>query len=192
METPQDNLYPEQEHEEAQTGKLEPHDGSLPAEQIPAELDTSEEHEAAPEMEEIRCDKLRKAVFAKNANPEPEVKVEEEPVSWWEKVKHSALYGNKQKVEAAKSSNRNNRRQNKTGMLVASVVGVLVAGVWLFSVVSAPIRKPQAQEAQTMQQQETATQKSLTPGLEAHPNEQQPSPDGSVTAADIRATSNGR
>ena len=77
-------------------------------------------------------------------------------------------------------------------MLVASVVGVLVAGVWLFSVVSAPIRKRPAHDTQTTQQPETATQKSLTPGLEAHPNEQQPSPDDSVTAADIRATSNGR
>ena len=43
------------------------------------------------------------AVFANNANQESEVKIEEEPVSWWEKVKHSALYGNKQKAEAAKS-----------------------------------------------------------------------------------------
>ena len=76
-------------------------------------------------MEEIRGDKLREAVFANTANPEPEVKIEEEPVSWWEKVKHSALYGNKQKAGAAKSSNRNNRRQNKTGLLVAGVVGAL-------------------------------------------------------------------
>jgi hypothetical protein len=194
METPQNNLQPEQEQERKHTGtgNLEPHDGSLAAEEVAADVDNSEEHEAVPEMEEIRGDKLREAVFAKNATPEPEVKIDEEPVSWWEKVKHSALYGNKQNAEAAKSSNRNNRRQNKTGPLAAGVVGVLVAGVWLFTVVSAPIRKPPAQEAQTTQQQETATQKSLTPGLEAHPNEQQPAPDGSVTAADIRATSNGR
>lgn len=197
METPQNDLHPEQEHEPEHekahtgTGNLEPHDGSLSAEGVAAELDDSEGHEAAPETGEIRGDKLREAVFAKNENPEPEVKVEEEPVSWWEKLKHSALYGNKQKAEAAKSSNRNKRRQNKTGMLVASVVGVLVAGVWLFTVMSAPVRKPPAQEASTTQQPQAATQKSLTPGLEAHPNEQQPSPDNSVTAADIRAMSNG-
>ncbi|HEY3453700.1 MAG TPA: hypothetical protein VGK64_03800 [Bryobacteraceae bacterium] len=194
METPQNNVHSEQEHEEKHTGtgNLEPPDGSLSAEEVAAEPDDSEEHEAAPEMEEIRGDKLREAVFAKTTNPELEVKVEEEPVSWWEKVKHSALYGNKQKAEAAKSSNRNNRRQNKTGLLVAGVVGVLVAGVWLFTVVSAPVRKPPAQGASTTQQPQAATQKSLTPGLEAHPNEQQPPPDNSVTAADIRATSNGR
>jgi hypothetical protein len=191
METPQNDLHPEQEHEPEHekahtgTGNLERHDGSLSAEEVTAELDDSEEHEAAPETEEIRGDKLREAVFAKNANPEPEVKIEEEPVSWWEKVKHSALYGNKQKAEAAKSANRNNRRQNKTGLLAAGLVGVLVAGVWLFTVVSAPVRKPPAQEASTTQQPQAATQKSLTPGLEAHPNEQQPSPDNSVTAADI-------
>ncbi|MBV9083477.1 MAG: hypothetical protein JOZ62_12425, partial [Acidobacteriaceae bacterium] len=121
METPQNNPHPEPGHEEAHTstGKLEPHDGS-PSDETTAELNDSEEHEAARETEEIRGDKLREAVFAKNASPEPEAKVEEEPVSWWEKLKHSALYGNKQKAEAAKSSNRNKRRQNKTGMLVAS------------------------------------------------------------------------
>src|SRR6185312_450297 len=161
------------------------------AQELAAELDNSEEHETAPETKEIRDEKLSEAVFAKNANPEPEVKVEEEPLTWWEKVKHSALYGNK-KAGAAKSTNRNKRRQNKTGMLVASVMGVLVAGVWLFTVMSAPVRKPPAKEPSTTQQPQAATQKSLTPGLEAHPNEQQPSPDNSVTAADIRATSNGR
>jgi hypothetical protein len=198
METSQNNLHPEQEHEPEHqkahtgTGNLERHDGSLSAEGVAAEPDDSEEHEAAPETEEVQGDKLREAVFAKNANPESEVKVEEEPVSWWEKVKHSALYGNKQKAEAAKSANRNNRRQNKTGLLAAGLVGVLVAGVWLFTVVSAPVRKPPAQETPTTQQPQAATRKSLTPGLEAHPNEQQPSPDNSVTAADIRATSNGR
>jgi hypothetical protein len=188
METPQNDLYPEQEHEEKHTGtgNLEPPEGSLSAEEVAAALDHSEEHEATPEIEEIRGDKLLEAVFAKNAKPEPEAKVEEEPLSWWERVKHSALYGNKQKAEAAKSSNRNKRRQNKTGMLVASVVGVLVAGVWLFTVVSAPVRKPPAQEAPKTQQPQAATQKSLTLGLEAHPDEQQHSPDNSVTAADIR------
>jgi len=194
METPQNNLHPEPEHEEAQTGtdNLDPQDGSLSAKDLPAELDDSEEHEATPETKQVRGEKLREAVFAKNANQESEVKIEEEPVSWWEKVKHSALYGNKQKAEAVKSSNRSNRRQNKTGLLVTGLMGVLVAGVWLFTVVSVPVRKPPAQEVPTTQQPETATQKSLTPGLEAHPNEQQPSPDNSVTAADIRATSNGR
>ncbi|HZQ54038.1 MAG TPA: hypothetical protein VFB14_17685 [Bryobacteraceae bacterium] len=201
METPQNDLHPEQEHEPEHekahtgTGDLERHDGSLSAEEVTAEVDDFMEHEAAPGTEEIRGDKLREAVFAKNTIPEPEVKGvkgEEESVSWWEKVKHSALYGNKQKAEAAKSSNRNKRRQNNTGMLVASVVGVLVAGVWLFTVMSAPVRKPPRQEAPTTQQPQAATQKSLTPGLEAHPNEQQPSGDNSVTAADIRATSNGR
>lgn len=198
MESPRNSVHPEQEHEPEQqekqigTGNVEPHGGSLSAEEVASEVDASDEHKAAPESEEIRGDKLRQAVFAKNAKPEPEIRVEEEPVSWWEKVKHSALYGNKQKAEAAKSSNRNKRRQNKTGVLAASLVGVLVAGVWLFTVVSAPVRKQPARQAQTTQQAETATQKSLTPRLEAHPNEQQPSSDGSVTAADIRATSNGR
>ncbi len=86
METPQNNLHPEQEHEKAHTGtgNLEPHDGSLSAEEVTAELVDPEEHEAAPETEEIRGDKLREAVFARNANPEPEVEVEEEPVSWWD------------------------------------------------------------------------------------------------------------
>lgn len=195
METPQNNPHPEQEHEPEQeekhtgTRNLEPHDGS---EDIPAEIDASDEHEAALETDGIRSDKLREAVFAKTAEPEPEVKVEEEPVSLWEQVKHSALYGNKQKAEAAKSSNRSKRRQNKTVMLAGSAVGVLVAGVWLFTVLSAPVRKQPSREAQTTQQAETATQKSLTPRLEAHPNEQQPTADGSVTAADIRATSNAR
>jgi len=197
METPQNNLHPEREHEpvheEKQTSHLEPPDGLLSAEEeVAEEVDGSEEHEAAPETEEIRSDKLREAVFAKNRSPEPEVKLEEEPVSWWEKLKHSALYGNKQKAEAAKSSNRNKRRQNKTTVLAAGALGVLVAAVWLFTVVSAPVRKQPAQEAPATQQSQAAMQKSLTPGLEAHPNEQQPSPDGSVTAADIRATSNGR
>ena len=198
MEAPENSLHPEQEHEPEQqekhtgAGNLEPHDGSRSGEDGIAELDDSEEHETEPETEEILGDKLREAVFAKNSEPEPEVRVEEEPVSWWEKLKHSALYGNKQRAEAAKSSNRSKRRQNKTVMLAGSAVGVLVAGVWLFTVLSAPVRKQPAREAQTTQQAETATQKSLTPGLEAHPNEQQPSGDGPVTAADIRATSNGR
>src|SRR5438105_15564561 len=69
METPQSNLHPEPEHEEKHTGtgNLEPQDGSLSA--AAAELDHSEKHEATPETEEIRGDKLRAAVFAKNANP---------------------------------------------------------------------------------------------------------------------------
>ena len=94
METPQNDLHPEQEHEKAHTGteNLERHDGSLSAEEVTAELDDFEEDKAAPEMGEIRGDKLREAVFAKNTIPEPEVKVEEESVSWWENVKHSALY----------------------------------------------------------------------------------------------------
>jgi len=120
MEKPHNNLHPEQEREQEQeekhtgTGNLEPHDGSLSAEEVTAELDDSEEHEAATEMEEIRGDKLREAVFAKNANPEPEVKVEEEPVSWWEKVKHSALYGRGGKIpesqQAPPEQNRHARR----------------------------------------------------------------------------------
>jgi hypothetical protein len=196
MEAPRNNQHPEQEHEPAHEKQhsLEPPDGSLSAEEVPAGLDPSEEHEAeaVPQAEELRGDKLREAVFAKNETPEPAVRVEEEPLSWWEKVKHSALYGNKQKAEAAKASNRKQRRQNKTALLVGSALGVLVAAVWLFTVVSAPVRKPPAQESPTTQQPQAATQKSLTPGLEAHPSEQQPSGEGSVTPADIRATSNGR
>ena len=76
METPQNELHPEPahgpEHEKEQIGRLEPQAGSLLSEEISAEVDASEEHEAAPETEEIRGDKLREAVFAKNANPEPE------------------------------------------------------------------------------------------------------------------------
>ena len=69
METPQNELHaererePEQEERYAGKGNLEPHEGSLSAEEVTAELDASEEHEAVPEKEEIRGDKLREAVL---------------------------------------------------------------------------------------------------------------------------------
>ena len=67
-----------------------------------------------------------------------------------------------------------------------------MAGVWLLYLVSSPVRKPPAQDTTASTQQLTAkNEKSLTPGLQAHPGEQQPSGDQGVTAADIRGTANG-
>jgi hypothetical protein len=135
-------------------------------------------------------------VFTK-ANPssaETEGEPEPEPVSLWQKIKHSALYGNKQKAAAASpSSDRSSRRQNKTGLLLGGVLTVFVAGVWLLYIVSSPVRKPPAQDTTASTQQPAAkSDKSLTPGLQAHPNEQQQPPgDQGVTAADIRGTASG-
>ena len=187
-ETSPDNLDREQER--------------VSAEAIP----TEQEHEPI-----TRARQLREAVFThaepastetqksastdteSGSSTETEVPVEPEPINFWEKIKHSALNGNKQKAAgAAPAADRSSRRQNKTGLLVGGVLTVFVAGVWLLYLVSSPVRKPPAQDTTAATRQLTAkNEKSLTPGLGAHPGEQQPSGDQAVTAADIRGTGNG-
>jgi hypothetical protein len=191
-ETSPDNLH----HEDEQNHRLQesgssPQAGSSASEAAHSDtVQTDEEREAATSPQQ-----LREAVFTK-ANPSSAETVgepEPEPVSLWQKIKHSALYGNKQKAAlAAPSSDRSSRRQNKTGLLVGGVLTVFVAGVWLLYIVSSPVRKPPAQDATASSQQQAAkSEKSLTPGLQAHPNEQQPAGDQGVTAADIRGTASG-
>jgi hypothetical protein len=191
-ETSPDNLHQEDKQERG----LEESGSSLRAGSSASEAAHSdtvhpdEEREAATSPQQ-----LREAVFTK-ANPssaETEGEPEPEPVSFWQKIKHSALYGNKQKAAlAAPSPDRSARRQNKTGLLVGGVLTVFVAGVWLLYIVSSPVRSPPAQDATVSSHQQAAkSEKSLTPGLQAHPNEQQPSGDQGVTAADIRALANG-
>ncbi len=207
-ETSPDNLghEHEQEHRFEESAGSSPRAGSRVPEAAHSDtLHTEEEQEAATSPQQ-----LREAVFAKadpsSADPssvnassahaaatEAERQREPEPVSLWEKIKHSAFYGNKQKAAAAAaSSDRGARRQNKTGLLLGGVLTVLVAGVWLLYLVSSPVRRPPAQDTTTAAQQPAAkSEKSLTPGLQAHPSEQQSSGEQAVTAADVRGTSNG-
>ena len=199
METPHNSpdLPHEQQEREVQEsgsnlGTRSNASGSAYSEPVDSKeaLNADEAHEPATSSQQ-----LREAVFTK-ANPssaEAEEQTEPEPVSLWQKIKHSALYGNKQKAAAAApSSDRSSRRQNKTGLLVGGVLTVFVAGVWLLYIVSSPVRKPPAQDATAAAQQPVAKgDKSLTPGLQAHPNEQQPAGDQGVTAADIRGTASG-
>ncbi len=190
-ETSPDNLnfQHEQEHGLEESGPAV-RDASHAQESAHSDTVRMEQHEAEKSPQQ-----LREAVFSK-ANPsstDTEVRPEPEPVSFWQKIKHSALYGNKRRAMAdAPSSDRNSRRQNKTGLLIGSVLTVFVAGVWLLYIVSSPVRKAPAQDATPAAQQQPAkSDKSLTPGLQAHPNEQQPSGDQGVTAADIRGTASG-
>lgn len=189
-ETSPDNLAHEHEDQQQHASGEPEFSVPLPS-RIPEEADSKteggEEHGAEPSAQE-----LREAVFPK-ATPSSagsEAQPESEPVSLWQRIKHSALYGNKQKAAAASSSvDRSSRRQNKTGLLAGGLLAAFAAGVWLFCIV--PVRKPPAQNPANAQQPAATTEKSLTPGLEAHPNQQQPSGDQTVTAADIRATANG-
>ena len=198
METPHDSPALPHEQQEREVQESGSHFGtrsnaprsaySEPVDGTEA-VNAGEAHETATSPQQ-----LREAVFTKaNSSTETEVQPEPEPVSLWQKIKHSALYGNKQKAAAAAaSSDRTSRRQNKTGLLVGGVLTVFVAGVWLLYIVSSPVRKPPAQDASAASQQPVAKgDKSLTPGLQAHPNEQQPSGDQGVTAADIRGTASG-
>src|SRR4051812_31369773 len=104
-----DNLH----HEDKQERGLEESGSSLRAGSSASEaahsdtVHTDEEREAATSPQQ-----LREAVFAK-ANPSSAETVgepEPERVSLWQKIKHSALYGNKQKAAAAlPSSDRSSR-----------------------------------------------------------------------------------
>ena len=93
-ETSPDNLHPqhEQDHDLEKSG-LSLRAASSAQENIHSETaHTDEEHEAATSPQQ-----LREAVFTK-ANPspaEPEGQPEPEPASLWQKIKYSALYGNK-------------------------------------------------------------------------------------------------
>ena len=165
---------------------------SSSTDEFDSEHNPSQEQPATAQTNAQQGNQLREAVFteAKTAS-DSETTPDKETISFWQKLKHSALYGNKK--AAATSSNRHSRRQNKTGLLVGGALTALVAGVWLLYLVSAPVRRPpapdRASEASTPAQ--TAPEKSLTPGLQAHPAPPSSSNDGSVTAADVRATANG-
>ncbi len=186
---------PTQEHRFEESESSARVNASAPEATVPIEAVNTERHGDPTSPRE-----LREAVFTKAApsaaNPsltETELQIAPEPVSLWEKIKHSALNGNKQKAAAAApSADRSSRRQNKTGLLMGGVLTVFVAGVWLLYLVSSPLRKPPAEDTTASIQQATAkNEKSLTPGLQAHPGEQQPAGDQGVTAADIRGTANG-
>ncbi len=197
METPHDSPdlpYEQQECEESGSNYGTRSRAPGPAYSEPVEtketVNAEDTHEKAASPQQ-----LREAVFTKADPPatKPEQQTEPEPVSLWQKLKTSALYGSKQKAAAAApSSDRSSRRQNKTGLLVGGVLTVFVAGVWLLYIVSSPVRKPPAQDATAASQRPVAkSDKSLTPGLQAHSNEQQPAGDQGVTAADIRGTASG-
>ena len=189
-EPSRDNFKPEQDSALEQTG-LPLVSSSI--DEFDSEYNPSQEQPAATQTNAQQGNQLREAVFteAKTAS-DSETTPDKETVSFWQKLKHSALYGNKQKA-AATSSNRHSRRQNKTGLLIGGALTALVAGVWLLYLVSAPVRRPPAPDraAEASTPAQTAPEKSLTPGLQAHPAPPSSSNDGSVTAADVRATASG-
>ncbi|MGH9581532.1 MAG: hypothetical protein ACRD4O_01175, partial [Bryobacteraceae bacterium] len=169
------DLEHEEQHPEGAEEPPLPAASQLP-DDLPPSFDHGEGwHQAAAQTDQARSGRIREAVFPKNDTAsDSEIEVEDEPLSWWQKIKHSAVYGNKQKAAAAaKSPDRSSRRQNKTGRLVGGVLAVFVGGVWLLYVVSAPVRRPPPEASPTaarQQPQAQAQKKSLTPGLEAHPS----------------------
>ena len=193
-ETSPDNLDHEQESASAEAIPTEQEQEPITRARQLREAVFTHAEPASTETERSGSTETEKSALTdteSGSSTETEVPVEPEPVSFWEKIKHSAVNGNKQKA-AAPTADRSSRRQNKTGLLVGGVLTVFVAGVWLLYLVSSPVRKPPAQDTAASTQQLTAkNEKSLTPGLQAHPGEQQPSGDQAVTAADIRGTANG-